>query len=64
MRIKRKEYPTKNGTYDCSSFIMFVNCFINHFLTLLFGYKVVRYDLIHPVRHLENSSLGLVALLL
>jgi hypothetical protein len=43
---------------------MFVNCFVNHFLTLLFRYKVVRYDFIHPVRHLENSSLDLVVLLL
>ena len=64
MRVKRKEDTTEDGTYNCSSFIMFINCFINHFLTLLFRYKVVRYDLIHPVRHLENSSLDLVALLL
>jgi hypothetical protein len=43
---------------------MFINCFINHFLTLFFRYKVVRYDFIHPVRHLEDSSLGLVVPLL
>jgi len=64
MRIKRKEYPTKNSTYNSGSFVMFVNCFINHFLTLLFRYKVIRYDFIHPVRHLEVSSLDLVVLLL
>jgi len=64
MRIKREEYSTKNGTYNSGSFVMFINCFINHFLTLLFRYKVVRYDFIHPVRHLEDSSLGLVVPLL
>jgi len=64
MRIKRKEDTTENSTDDSSSFIMFVNCFVNHFLTLLFRYKVVRYDFIHPVGHLENFSLDQVALLL
>jgi len=62
MRIKCKEYPTKNGTYNSGSFVMLINCFINHFLTLLFRYKVVRYDFIHPVRHLKVSSLDLVVL--
>jgi hypothetical protein len=41
---------------------MLINCFVNHFLTLLFRYKVVRYDFIHPVRHLKISSLDLVVL--
>ena len=58
MRIKRKEDTAKDGTYNCSSFIVFVNCFVNHFLALLFCYKVLRFDFIHPVRHLEDSSLG------
>ena len=64
MRIKRKEDTAEDGTYNCSSFIVFVNCFVNHFLTLLFRYKVVRYDFIHPVRHLEDFSLDQVVLLL
>ena len=64
MRIKRKEDTTEDGTYNCSSFIVFVNSFVNHFLTLFFRYKAVRYDFIHPVRHLGDSSLDLVALLL
>jgi len=51
MRIKCKEDTTKNGTDDSSSFIMFVNCFINHFLALFFRYKVLRFYFIHPVRH-------------
>ena len=52
MRVKRKEDTAKDGTYNCSSFIVFVNCFVDHFLTLLLGDVVVRFDLIHPVRHL------------
>ena len=58
MRIKSKEDTTKNSTDDSSSFIMFIYCFVNHFLALLFRYKVLRFDFIHPVRHLEDSSLG------
>ena len=64
MRIKNQKNTPKNSTDDSSSFIMFINCFINHFLTLLFRYKVVRYDLIHPVRHLGDFSLDQVVLLL
>jgi hypothetical protein len=43
---------------------VFVNCFVNHFLTLFFRYKVFRFDLIHPVRHLIFYQVGPVALLL
>jgi len=64
MRIKRKEDTAEDGTYNCSSFIVFVNCFVDHFLALFFSYVVLRFDLIHPVRHLVNYSSGPVARLL
>ena len=64
MRVKRKEDTAENGTYNCSSFIVFVNRFVDHFLALLFGDVVLRFDLIHPVRHLVNYSSGPVARLL
>ena len=64
MRVKRKEYAAEYGTYNCSSFIVLVNCFVDHFLALLFSYVVLRFDLIHPVRHLVNYSSGPVARLL
>ncbi len=64
MRIKRKEYTAEDGTYNCSSFIVFVDCFVDHFLALLFGDVVLRFDLIHPVRHLVNYSSGPVSRLL
>ena len=64
MRVKRKEDNAEDGTYNCSSFIVFVNCFVNHFLALLFGDVVLRFDFIHPVRHLVNYSSGPVARLL
>ena len=51
MRIKRMEDTAEDGTYNCSSFIVFVNRFVDHFLALLFGDVVLRFDLIHPVRH-------------
>ena len=64
MRVKRKEYATEYGTYNCSSFIVIVNCFVDHFLALFFSDVVLRFDLIHPVRHLVNYSSGPVARLL
>ena len=64
MTIECQKYATKDRTYYGSSFIVFVNCFVDHFLALLFGYVVLRFDLIHPVRHLVNYSSGPVARLL
>ena len=64
MTIECQENPAKDRTYHCSSFIMFVDCFVDHFLALLFGDVVLRFDLIHPVRHLVNYSSGPVARLL
>ena len=64
MRIKRKEDTAEDGTYNCSSFIVFVNCFVDHLLALFFSNEVLRFDLIHPVRHLVNYSSGPVARLL
>ena len=51
MRIKSKEDTTKDGTYNCSSFIVFVNCFVNHFLALLLCDVVLRFDFIHSMTH-------------
>ena len=64
MAIKCQENSSKDRTYYCSGFIMFVDCFVDHFLALLFGDVVLRFDLIHPVRHLVNYSSGPVARLL
>ena len=64
MTIECQEDSAKDRTYYCSSFIVFVDCFVDHFLALLFGDVVLRFDLIHPVRHLVNYSSGPVARLL
>ena len=64
MRVKRKKDTAEDGTYNCSSFIVFVNRFIDHFLTLLLCDVVLRFDLIHPVRHLVSYSSGPVVRLL
>ena len=64
MRVKRKEDNAEDGTYNCSSFIVLVNRFIDHFLALLLCDVVLRFDLIHPVRHLVNYSSGPVVRLL
>jgi len=64
MTIKCQNNSTKDRTNKCSSFIVFVDCFVYHFLTLLLSDVVFRFDLIHPVRHLVNYSSGPVARLL
>ena len=64
MTIECQEDSTKDRAYNRSGFVVFVNCFIDHFLALLFSDVVLRFDLIHPVRHLVNFSSGPVARLL
>ena len=64
MRIKRKEDTAEDGTYNCSSFIVFVNCFVDHLLALFFSDVVLRFDFIHPVRHLVLCPSDLVTHLL
>ena len=64
MTIKCQKDSSKDRTYHCSSFIVFVDCFVDHFLTLLLGDVVFRFDLIHPVRHLGDCPSGQVTHLL
>ena len=49
MTIECQEDSTKDRAYNCSGFVVFVNCFLNHLLALLFSDVVLRFDFIHPV---------------
>ena len=62
MTIECQEDSTKDRAYNCSGFVVFVNCFVNHLLALLFSDVVLRFDFIHPVRHLASYSWGQVLL--
>ena len=64
MTIECQEYCTKDRTDNCSSFVVFVDCFINHLLALLFSDVVLRFNFIHPVRHLGDCPSGQVTHLL
>jgi len=54
LSIEEQKNCSYTSTNDGCSFVVFIDCLINHLLTLTFGDVVIRFDFIESMWHLTN----------